>query len=109
MAIAVEPILSLLESGGLTGLAARGLAGGVIGLGVADIIKHFTSHPADKTTRAGAHLKYAIVDLHNNQVIMLLSTKRVYRILTTKKRGKSRSRKVEFIVSPEASTLTRVK
>lgn len=74
----------------------RGVAGSLVGLAAGDLINYFISHPADKATSTGTHLRYAVVDTHNNTVIKYLSAHRLYRLLT-RPRGRSRTRKVVVV------------
>ncbi len=102
-----EQILAYLEGTGIGSTIARGLAGFAVGAAAGDIINFFTNNP-DKKAKGHA-LKYAIVDMHNNSVIKLLTPKQVYSFLNRPKHHRFNRRKVEFIVSPSHETLTKVK
>jgi hypothetical protein len=88
------------------GALARGAAAGLASVGVVDLVQHFLNNPADKTTPAGHHARYAIVDTHNNTVITFLGPHRLYRFLV-KPRSKSRRTKIVVVRDGSSQTITR--
>lgn len=105
-----EDIFALLESGGVTGIAARGVAGGLIGLGVADLIKFLEGNkgtPAGNNARAKVP-QFALVDLHNNTTVRFLSRRATYRLLTTR-RKRIGARRPRVAVVPQGSELVAIR
>ncbi len=91
-----------------TGIGIRIAEGALASIGASALIQHFLGHPDDKATSVGAKLHYAIVDLHSDTIVKKLSTQRVYKILTARRRSRV-SRKSQLLVVPDGSTLKRVK
>jgi hypothetical protein len=104
---ALDELLAALGGTGLASTVGRGLLGGLLGVGAADLINFFFQHPGAKSRVPGA--KFAIVDMHSNTTIRFLSRKRVYQLLTARKRSRMSRRKIEFVVAPVGETVTRVK
>lgn len=101
-------VLDTLLGGSITGIVSRGIVGGLIGFAVSKIISYFTAHPEAKSHPNASKIHYAIVDLHNDTTIRLLSAGAVYRFLTRRRRriGRNRGRAV---VVPQGATLELVK
>jgi hypothetical protein len=89
----IEDLLAkLLSSPGALGSLGRGVVAGIGAFAVSDILRALTSNPGAKSVIP----KYALVDLHNNTVVMFLSKRRAYRFLL-RPRGRSKGRKTVVI------------
>lgn len=104
---AIGEVASLLESGGIAGLLAKGATIALGSVAATELIKAIQSDLAGGGTAAATARKlapqYALVDLHNNVVVKTLSRHRTYVILThrsrrSRARGPIRERVIEVPV-----------
>lgn len=101
--LGLDELETLVASNTVSGTLARGLLAGLGAVAASDIINAFThSSPQTKAKHSAQH--YAIVDLANNRVVTFLSRKRVYRLLSAPKRGKSRGRRDTIhVITPDST------
>jgi hypothetical protein len=99
---AIGELGALLSAGGIGGALARGGLTGLGAIGASQLITAIEKdlgaggQPAAQARRAP---KYAIVDLHGNNVVRFLSTRKVYSILTHPSRRGQRGRACTRIVT----------
>lgn len=98
----LEELLTLLEGGGVVGTFARGALGGLVGFSVSDILNGLIGHP-----KAKMHVpQFALVDMHNNKVLVFVGRRRAYRFLLRPRR-RSRTRVIREIVT-QGTTVSRI-
>lgn len=110
---AIGELGTLLGGSGIGAILGRGAVAGIGAVAAADLIKAISGDLKSGNPQAISQARrvpqYAIVDLHNNQVIRTLSSRHVYTILTHPRRKGSRRGHVRVITAPAGSEIVTVR